>query len=246
MPTIALENVSVTYDVKKEKVVALNNLCGTLLSGAFNVIVGYSGCGKTTLLKVLAGLIDYNGKILFDDVDISNVDTNKRNISMVSQQYILYPTMTVFDNIAFPLKMKKLSSQDIQKKVLSVAKTLNLSVCLTRKPRQLSGGQQQRVAIARALVKNPSICLLDEPLSNVDAHLRAEERSLIKNALKESDCTVIYVTHDIVEAMALADNLIVMDNGKIEIAGSPLDVFNSGNSVVETLKEGTMLPSFGD
>jgi len=243
MPKIILKGVSVTYKTKKESTIALDSLSGEL-EDSFNVILGYSGCGKTTLLKTLAGLVDYEGDIFFGLEDVKNIPTNKRNMAMVSQQYILYPTMTIFDNIAFPLKLKGCKPDEIIRSVKDIAEKLSLTHCLTRKPRQLSGGQQQRVAIARALVKEPSICLLDEPLSNIDPHLRSEERLLIKTALKESGCTVVYVTHDLNEAMALADNLVIMDEGKIVISGNPLDVYNSDNEVITALKEGSLMPKF--
>ena len=237
MSEIVLNRLSVRYKNNKEGVLAIDDISYKFHPG-FNVILGYSGSGKTTLLKTLLGLLEYRGEILIDGQDVSNIPTNERNISMVSQQYILYPTKTIFDNIAFPLKVKKVPSGEIKRRVFEIAKTLDLTPCLTRKPKQISGGQQQRVAIAKALIKRPSICLLDEPLSNIDPIFRSQSRVYIKNALKSIGCTVIYVTHNVYEAMALADNLIVMENGKFVLSGSPEEVYNSDNKAVELLKSG--------
>lgn len=237
MPVITATNLTVQYKNAKQTVAALNQLDVTFEPNAFNVIVGCSGCGKTTLLRALAGQLAYEGQILFDDTDVKRVDVQKRNMAFVSQQFVLYSNKTIFDNIAFPLKIKGVSKNEIITTVRDVADKLDLTACLTRKPRYLSGGQQQRVALAKALVKKPSICLLDEPFSNVDAKQRINSRILVKKALSQYDCTVIYVTHDFREAMALADKLFVMDDGKIVICGKPLDVFNSDNELVNSFKE---------
>jgi ABC-type sugar transport system ATPase subunit len=235
MPNIEIKRLCVTYKSKKKEVLALAELSTSFMDKSFNVIVGQSGCGKTTLLRCIAGMIDYEGQIYFDDLDSMSISPQLKNIAFVSQQYVLYPTMTIFDNIAFPLKNAKLPPKDIIKRVYDVADIFNLTDLLTRKPKQLSGGQQQRVAIARALVKNPSICLLDEPLSNIDAPERSRERKIIKESLTKSGSTIIYVTHDINEAMILADNLIVMDEGQIIACGKPLEVYESNNPQVNAL-----------
>ncbi len=237
MPQITIKNLNVKYANGTKKVVALNNLSATLISDAFNVIVGYSGCGKTTLLKTIAGQLDYDGDIFFDDENIRGIPVQKRNLAFVSQQFTLYADKTVFDNIAFPLKIQGVNKADIINRVRSVAAQLDLTVTLTRKPKHLSGGQQQRVALAKALIKNPSVCLLDEPFSNVDASQRVRSRILVKQTLAACGCTAVYVTHDLSEAMAMADRLIVMDEGNVVACGSPSEVFNSGNSVVEELKQ---------
>ena len=237
MPEITIENLTVRYKSKKESVTAINGLNVTFLH-AFNVVLGYSGCGKTTLLKTLIGLNEYSGRILFDGKDIATVPTNMRNMAMVSQQYLLYPNKTIFDNIAFPLTVMKTPTEEIKRRVADIADKLDLNYCLTRKPAQISGGQQQRVALARALVKRPSVCLLDEPLSNVDQKSRAQARALIKNVLSSCACSVIYVTHNVEEALALADDLIVMDEGKVVISGTPSFVFGSDNEIVASLKSG--------
>ena len=237
MPKITVSNLTVNFHNKRTgDAVALNGLNVEFLSDAFNVVVGYSGCGKTTLLKCIAGLIEHDGKIFFDHSDVTDVNPSERGVSYVSQEYVLYPHMTVFDNIAFPLKMSGADKKEISERVKNIAAALDLTYCLTRMPRHISGGQQQRTAIARALIKNPSVCLLDEPLSNADPQLRYRERRLIKDSVTSYGCTIIYVTHDISEAMALADRLIVLSDGKCEIAGEPTDVYNSDNAVVRSLK----------
>ena len=237
MPKIAVSDLTVKFNNKRTgSVVALNGLNAEFLSEAFNVVVGYSGCGKTTLLKCIAGLIEHEGKIFFDDTDVSNIKPSDRGVSYVSQEYMLYPHMTVFDNIAFPLKMTGTPKKEISDRVKKIAEELDLTYCLTRMPRHISGGQQQRTAIARALIKRPFVCLLDEPLSNADPQLRYKERRLIKDTVKQYGCTVIYVTHDISEAMALADRLIVIADGKCVIEGEPSLVYNSDNGVVASLK----------
>lgn len=242
MPKITISDLTARYKVKgSDEVTALNELCAEFLSGAFNVIIGYSGGGKTTLLKCIAGLIEYEGEIFFDGVDMCGVAPEKRNISYVSQEYVLYPHLTVFDNIAFPLKNMGAAKKEITERVKAIAEILELTHCLTRKPKHLSGGQQQRVALARALVKNPEICLFDEPLSNTDPQQRFRERRFIKDAVKRYGCTAIYVTHDIAEATALADSLSVVSDGKCVLQGEPTQVYNSGNEIVESLKGGAFL-----
>lgn len=238
MPEIKVEHLTVIYPSKTkhaEDVTALSDLSIDFLPNAFNVIVGYSGCGKTTLLRTIAGLQDYTGHIYFDGEDAAGISPKDRHAAFVSQQYTLYAKMTVFDNIAMPLIAAKMPRPGIIERVMKVAHDLDLCACLTRKPKQISGGQQQRVALARALVKSPSICLLDEPFSNTDTMHRTEQRHYLKQALSDADCTVIYVTHDIREAMALADRLIVMDEGTITVAGEPLQVYESGDPVVKSL-----------
>lgn len=235
MNEIVFNNVTVRYQNKKDTIVALDNISLRLDSGKFHVILGYSGCGKTTLLRSLTGQLNYDGDIFIGGVNLRNIDIKDSNLAFVSQQYVLYPKMTIFDNIAFPLKNLRTPRAKIVERVYGISKALGLTSCLTRKPGQLSGGQQQRVALARALIKLPSICLLDEPLSNVDARTRVMERQFIKRVLTQIGCTVLYVTHDIKEAMALADDITVINNGKIEIVGAPMDVYESDSPVVRSL-----------
>ena len=239
MPEIIIENLNVEYQPKRKKdypVKVIEDMNVVFKTDTLNVILGYSGCGKTTLLKSILGLLDYDGKILLDGVDLNDLAIKDRNFAYVSQNYVLYPNMTVFDNIAFPLKLQGCMRDEIVERVNEVAEKLDLTLLLTRKPKHLSGGQQQRVALARAMVKKPTVYFFDEPLSNIDPRLRSEARLLIKKCIKEYQSTAIYVTHDFSEAMTLADYLYIINNGKIEISGEPLEVYNSNNETVNDLK----------
>ena len=177
MPKITVSDLTVRYDNKRTgNVIALDGLNVTFLSDKFNVVVGYSGCGKTTLLKCVAGLKEYEGKILFDERDISDLKPSDRGVSYVSQEFMLYPHMTVFDNVAFPLKMAGASKKEIVERVKQIADALDLTYCLTRMPRHISGGQQQRTAIARALIKRPSVCLLEPDTDQLPDGVPPEKR----------------------------------------------------------------------
>lgn len=194
--------------------------------GEFVVFVGPSGCGKSTLLRLIAGLEDVSsGGIEINGVDSTFTDPAKRGLAMVFQSYALYPHMTVRNNIAFPLKMAKLAKADIDKKVQGAAEVLNLTDYLDRKPGQLSGGQRQRVAIGRAIVREPMGFLFDEPLSNLDASLRVNMRLEISEMHKKLNTTMVYVTHDQVEAMTMADKIVVLNAGLIEQVGSPMELY---------------------
>ncbi len=195
--------------------------------GEFVVFVGPSGCGKSTLLRLIAGLEDVSGgTILIDNEDVTGAPPAKRGLSMVFQSYALYPHMSVYGNIAFPLKMAGEDRATIDKKVRGAAKILNLIDYLDRKPRQLSGGQRQRVAIGRAIVREPRAFLFDEPLSNLDAALRVAMRLEITELHHALSTTMIYVTHDQTEAMTMADRIVVLNKGRIEQVGSPLELYN--------------------
>jgi multiple sugar transport system ATP-binding protein len=201
-------------------------------NGEFVVFVGPSGCGKSTLLRMIAGLEDTtSGEIWIDGKDYSAVAPSERGLSMVFQSYALYPHMSVRNNIAFPLKMAKLPQAEIDAKVAEAAGKLNLTEYLDRKPRQLSGGQRQRVAIGRAIVREPTAFLFDEPLSNLDAALRVNMRVEIMQMHKDMGATMIYVTHDQVEAMTMADRIVVLNRGVIEQVGTPLELYNSPTSL---------------
>jgi multiple sugar transport system ATP-binding protein len=201
-------------------------------NGEFVVFVGPSGCGKSTLLRLIAGLEDMtSGEIKIDGADVTNVPPAGRGLAMVFQSYALYPHMSVRKNIAFPLMMAKIDQAEINKKVEKAAETLNLTQYLDRKPGQLSGGQRQRVAIGRAIVRNPKAFLFDEPLSNLDAALRVNMRIFIMQLHKDLGSTSIYVTHDQVEAMTMADRIVVLNKGNIEQVGSPLELYNKPNSL---------------
>jgi multiple sugar transport system ATP-binding protein len=200
--------------------------------GEFVVFVGPSGCGKSTLLRLIAGLEDLtSGDILIDGQNVSDVPPSKRGLSMVFQSYALYPHMSVRNNIAFGLKMAGMPRSEIEAKVSKAAATLNLTEYLDRKPRQLSGGQRQRVAIGRAIVRQPKGFLFDEPLSNLDAALRVNMRVEIMQLHQDLGATMIYVTHDQVEAMTMADRIVVLNRGVIEQVGSHLELYNRPDSI---------------
>ena len=204
----------------------------TIEDGEFVVFVGPSGCGKSTLLRLIAGLEDTtSGTIEIDGKDVTDAAPAKRGLAMVFQSYALYPHMTVRNNIAFPLKMAKTDPAVIEKKVAEAARVLNLANYLDRRPGQLSGGQRQRVAIGRAIVREPSAFLFDEPLSNLDAALRGTMRLEISELHQQLKTTMIYVTHDQVEAMTMADKIVVLNAGNIEQVGSPLDLYNKPDNL---------------
>lgn len=196
-------------------------------NGEFVVFVGPSGCGKSTLLRIIAGLeTPTQGSIAIDGKDVTNNEPISREIAMVFQSYALYPHLNVYDNMAFALKLAKTPQLEIDKKVNEAAKILNIEHLLQRKPKDLSGGQRQRVAIGRAIVRNPKIFLFDEPLSNLDAALRNKMRYEFARIGEQLATTIIYVTHDQVEAMTLADKIVVLNNGAIAQMGSPMELYN--------------------
>ncbi|MEP1207685.1 MAG: ABC transporter ATP-binding protein [Rhizobiaceae bacterium] len=200
----------------------------TIEEGEFAVFVGPSGCGKSTLLRLIAGLEDTTaGKVLIDGEDVTEVPPSKRGLAMVFQSYALYPHMTVRKNIAFPMRMAGMPEAEQKERIAAAAKSLNLTDYLDRKPGQLSGGQRQRVAIGRAIVREPSAFLFDEPLSNLDAALRVGMRLEISEMHKRLKTTMIYVTHDQVEAMTMADRIVVLQGGVIEQVGSPLELYHT-------------------
>lgn len=215
-------------DVEKAfgKVSVIKPLNLVVEDGEFVVFVGPSGCGKSTLLRLIAGLEDTTaGTIEIDGIDSTNIPPAKRGLAMVFQSYALYPHMTVRKNIAFPMRMAKLPQDEQNRRIESAASVLNLTDYLDRLPGQLSGGQRQRVAIGRAIVRDPSAFLFDEPLSNLDAALRVGMRIEISELHKRLDTTMIYVTHDQVEAMTMADKIVVLKDGVIEQIGSPLELY---------------------
>ncbi|CAB49112.1 ABC transporter ATP-binding protein [Pyrococcus abyssi] len=222
MVRIRLENI-----VKKfGNFIALDNINLEIKDGEFMALLGPSGSGKSTLLYTVAGIYKpTSGRIYFDERDVTELPPKDRNIGLVFQNWALYPHMTVYKNIAFPLELRKAPKDEIDEKVRKVAKMLHIEKLLDRYPWQLSGGQQQRVAIARALVKEPEVLLLDEPLSNLDALLRLEVRAELKRLQKELGITTIYVTHDQAEALAMADRIAVIREGKILQVGTPDEVY---------------------
>ncbi|MFD2647036.1 ABC transporter ATP-binding protein [Devosia albogilva] len=222
MGSITLENVNKSFG----EVQVIPDISLDIRDGEFVVFVGPSGCGKSTLLRLIAGLEDTTkGRILLDGQDVTKAPPARRGLAMVFQSYALYPHMTVRDNIAFPLKMAKAPREVIDQKVEYAARTLNLSSYLDRRPRALSGGQRQRVAIGRAIVREPKAFLFDEPLSNLDAALRVNMRLEITELHQQLKTTMIYVTHDQVEAMTMADRIVVLNAGRVEQFGSPLELY---------------------
>lgn len=215
MPEIRLENLVAGYTSRKSENIVLDGLNATFSNGSLTVIMGESGGGKTTLLRSILGYVPYEGNIYFDNVLTDNISTKDMQIAYVSQNYALYPHMTIFHNIAFPLKLIGASRKEIESRVYEIADKLGISDCLSRKPKHISGGQQQRVALARALIKKPKICLLDEPLSNVDESLRFELLSLMKDLFSNNEITTIYVTHNLAEAEYLSKDILVIEDKKL-------------------------------
>ena len=201
-------------------------------SQSFTVLVGPSGCGKSTILRMIAGLEDINsGTIAIDGTIVNDLAPKQRNIAMVFQSYALYPHMTVFNNMAFGLKLEKRSKDEIDERVHEAAKILQIEDYLQRKPKQLSGGQRQRVAIGRAITRKPKVFLFDEPLSNLDAALRVQMRVELAKLHDQLDATMIYVTHDQTEAMTMADEIVVLDQGIISQSGGPMELYNNPNNL---------------
>jgi multiple sugar transport system ATP-binding protein len=225
MASITLKNIEKVFDKNKR---VIDDFSLKIADGEFTVLVGPSGCGKSTLLRIIAGLgTPTAGEILIDDVVINAVAPKDRNVAMVFQNYALYPHMTVFDNLGFGLKLRKMKKDKIQKQVEKAAQILEIEDLLDRKPKQLSGGQRQRVALGRAIVRDPNVFLFDEPLSNLDAKLRVHMRAEIKRLHKRLGTTMVYVTHDQVEAMTIGDRIVILKDGIIQQIGSPLDVYNN-------------------
>jgi multiple sugar transport system ATP-binding protein len=205
---------------------ALQEVSLTVNDGEFVALLGPSGCGKTTLLRIIAGLeTQTSGRVVIGGRDVSNLAPRKRGLAMVFQNYAVFPHMTVFENVAFGLRMQKTPQAEVKRKVERAAALLHIESYLDRYPAKLSGGQRQRVAVARALAVEPAVLLMDEPLSNLDALLRLEMRTELKAVLREAGTTTIYVTHDQTEAMGLADRIAVMYGGKIDQIGSPLEIY---------------------
>ena len=228
MSEISLKNLKKSFG----KTEVIHDLSIDVKDGELIVIVGPSGCGKSTLLRMVAGLEDANqGDIIIDGKKVNELEPMERNIAMVFQNYALYPHMSVFDNMAYGLKIAKISKEEINSRVQKAAEILELQELLKRKPNQLSGGQRQRVAMGRAIVRNPVAFLFDEPLSNLDAKLRVQMRLEIKKLQTQLKTTSLYVTHDQVEAMTLADRMIVMNEGNVEHIGTPLEVYTKPNTL---------------
>lgn len=233
MPVIKFHNVNISYFEKKQEIEVFDNFNFTFDSGLIHVIFGPSGSGKTTLLKALYDGVYYEGEIFWDHQNIGHLKVNERNMAMVAQNYALYPHMTIFENIAFPLKNMGASQEEIMHRVYQISEEFGISACLSRKPRHLSSGQQQRVCLARALIKKPRLCLFDEPMSNLDELTKGKMYDLIRSALKKRDITTLYITHDINEAMQIADVIHIMNAGKIVFSGTPNDIIDSENPMIK-------------
>lgn len=224
MATVELKNISKVYD---GSVKAVDNISFEIQDQEFVVLVGPSGCGKSTTLRMVAGLEEITaGELYIDDKLVNDVPPKDRDIAMVFQNYALYPHMSVYDNMAFGLKIRKFPKEEIDQRVREAAKILDIEQLLERKPKALSGGQRQRVAVGRAIVRKPKVFLFDEPLSNLDAKLRVQMRAEISSLHNRLKATMIYVTHDQVEALTMADKIVVMKDGIIYQIGTPLELYN--------------------
>ena len=224
MATVTFDHLYKRYG---DDVIAVNDLNLEIGDGEFICLVGPSGCGKTTALRCVAGLEEISdGRLLIGDRVVNNVAPKDRDIAMVFQSYALYPHMTVYDNLAFGLKLRKINKEDIDRRVKEAADILGLERFLDRKPRALSGGQRQRVALGRAIVREPSVFLMDEPLSNLDAKLRVQTRAEIARLHQRLGTTTIYVTHDQVEAMTMGDRIAVMRDGLLQQVGTPQELYD--------------------
>ena len=236
MSSIKLKNVSIYYRNKKDIITAVDDISLTFHDHKTNVLVGFSGCGKSSILNAISGYILFDGEIYLDEENILDIAVQKRNISYVNQEIVLYPHLTIYDNIAYPLKLLKLPRDQIDIRVKELAYALDIDFLLTRKPKYLSIGQQQRVAIARAFAKKPDIILMDEPLYNLDKENSEEIKKYIKRLLKETNATCVYVSHNIIDALNLADSIFVMDEGKLVGEYTPREFLKSNNEVVMKLK----------
>ncbi|MEH1872376.1 ABC transporter ATP-binding protein [Nostoc sp.] len=224
MANVRLEDIKRRFN----NVTAIEDITFEIPDGEFWVLVGPSGCGKSTILRTIAGLESAtSGKLFIGDRLVNNIPARQRDVAMVFQNYALYPHMSVAQNIGFGLQMRKVDRKIIQERVMNVARSLSLDHLLDRKPKQLSGGQQQRVALGRAIARQPQVFLLDEPLSNLDAQLRDDTRAELKQLHQKLGITTIYVTHDQVEAMTLADKIVVLNRGRIQQIGDPQTIYRS-------------------
>jgi len=228
MASLRVKNLAKSFG----KTVVLRDISFEVSEGEFCILLGPSGCGKTTILRLIAGLEEQDhGEIFIGDKEVSNLTPGQRNVAMVFQSYALYPHMNVFENMAFPLRIQRMKRNEIDRRIKETARLLGIENLLNRKPKELSGGQRQRVAIGRALVREPRLFLFDEPLSNLDAKLRSSMRVELARLHQELKATMIYVTHDQIEAMTLGEKIILIDQGVIQQIGSPEDVYERPSNI---------------
>lgn len=229
MQAIEFKDFSCYYKVKKEYFTALDHINLTVQKGELLVVLGQSGCGKTTMLKCVLGLCNYiSGELYIDGISTDDFKVDTGNIGYIKQELNLYPHLTVYENIAFPLRMIHTVQSEVDRRVKEIAALLEIDWLLTRKPKQLSGGQNQRVAIARALIKNPVTILFDEPFSNIDPAFRTELRMLVKKIHEAFGCTMLFVTHDLQDAYSLADRIVILEDGQIQATGTPRELIEKG------------------
>ena len=236
MASIDFKNVSIYYWNKKDIITAVDDVSFSFHDQKINVLIGFSGCGKTSILNAISGYILFDGEIYLNGQKLTDIAIQKRNMSYVNQDFVLYPHLTVYDNIAYPLKLLKLPREEIDIRVRELANELDIGFLLSRKPKYLSIGQQQRVAIARAFAKKPDVILMDEPLSNLDKETSDEIRGYIRQLIRDNKTTCIYISHNIFDALNLADSIFVMNEGKIIGEFSPEAFLQSKDDVVMKLK----------
>ena len=236
MPNIELKELYCYYGKGKKENLVIEDMTEYFPSGKISVIMGPSGCGKTTLLKSILGLMEYDGDIFFDDKDIYKIPTYQRNMAYINQDVSLYPHWTIFENIIFPLKNKKMSRDEIYKRARDIAERFGIAHCLNVKPKYLSWGQQQRALLARELVGGPEVVLMDEPVSHLDKMSKKDVLDFIKELNREWHLTILYVTHSYQEAMEVADQIYVMDKGKFIEKGAPKSIQASINHFVCTMR----------
>lgn len=233
MPKIRVKNVNVAFKTKTETFEILKNVNVTFPNKKITAIIGKSGCGKTTLVKSILGLVQYEGDIFFDDANLRNFTVQERSVSYVGQNFSLFPNLTAFNNIALPLKALRISGEEVRRRVFEIGELLGIRDCLTRKPKDLSIGQCQRVAIGRALIKRPNAYLFDEPFSALDNETSMDIFEEMKDIFKVNEGTVLFVCHDIRTALLIADYFVVMDEGTVIESGNKEKMINSENPIVQ-------------
>lgn len=235
MKDITLKKLTAAYGKGEERQVVIKDLDVTFRAGEISVVMGASGSGKTTLIKSIGGLLNYEGDVLFGQDDAFYLSYGKKNISYVTENSTLYPSMSIFDNAALALKKQKLSRDEITRRIKSFAEILDIVGCLNALPRHLSLGQQQRAAVLKALVKEPSVCLMDEPMGSLDPESKTACRRLIRSALKKCGATTVYVTHDLAEALSVADRIFILRDGSISTSFLPQNIGSVDDDLVRSM-----------